>query len=350
MRANNQLITKVQNRNTVLKQIVRSGATSRVALSRYTGLTKMTITNIVNELLTDNLICEKDVFANSDVGRNPTLLAPKQDNHIIGLYISRDFVECFAGDISGKIHNNIKKQLSTGTVNMLVGKITDAIDEIIKLYPSSLGIGISCIGPVNSKDGIILNPSNFFGIKNLEIKKILEEKYNLPVFVDDDMKTSALAEKYWGDFSEKVSDYAYVGAARGIGAGIVTDGKLNDCICEIAHISIDVNGKKCFCGNRGCLERYTTIPHNFDGSSSDEICKFLSYGIITIMNMFNPQVIFLGHRIPLLGEDAPEKIKNYVKDKYLSRPYNDVEIRFSKFGSESMKYGAIANFIENYEF
>ena len=54
MRANNQLITKVQNRNTVLKQIVRSGATSRVALSRYTGLTKMTITNIVNELLTDN--------------------------------------------------------------------------------------------------------------------------------------------------------------------------------------------------------------------------------------------------------------------------------------------------------
>lgn len=350
MRANNQLITKVHNRNTVLKQIVRSGATSRVALSRYTGLTKMTIKNIVNELLTDNLICEKDVFANSDVGRNPTLLAPKQDNHIIGLYISRDFVECFVGDISGKIHNNIKKQLSTGTVDMLRGKITDAIDEIIKIYPDAIGIGISSIGPVNSKDGIILNPSNFFGIKDFEIKKILEEKYNLPVFADDDMNTSALAEKYWGDFSEDISDYAYVGAARGIGAGIVSGGKLNDCICEIAHISIDVNGKKCFCGNRGCLERYTTIPHNFDGSSSDEICKFLSYGIITIMNMFNPQVIFLGHRIPLLGEDAPEKIKNYVKDKYLSRPYNDVEIRFSKFGSESMKYGAIANFIENYEF
>ena len=350
MRANNQLITKVQNRNTVLKQIVRSGTTSRIALSNYTGLTKMTITNIVNELLSDNLICENMSYSNSDVGRNPIILSPKAGNHIIGLYISRDFIEVFVGDISGRIYDNVKRKLTTGTVSTLLNKIYSTIDEVMGKYKKVLDIGVSSIGPVDSKEGIILKPANFFGIQNLEIKKLLEDKYNLPVFVDDDMNTSALAEKYWGEFSGDISDYIYVGAARGMGAGVVTGGKLNNCICEIAHVSIDVNGKKCFCGNRGCLEMYTTIPHNFDGSTSDEICRYISYGIITLMNIFNPQTIFLGHRIPLLGEDAPHKIKSFIADKYMARTYNDVDIRFSKFGQESMKYGAIANFIENYEF
>ena len=351
MRADNQAKNKVKNKNLILKQIIMSREISRVDLARYTGLTKMTITNLVNELVQEDLVCEKDEMVNRMVGRNPIMLTAKSGKRIIGIYLSRDYVEVFSGDICGNIFDIIRTDLSSDeTEKTLSDKIASAADAIIAKCADIYGIGVSTIGPVDSQSGMILNPPNFFGIKNYHIGEFLKKRYNLPVYVDNDMNTAAVAEKYWGNASEN-SDFIYLGASNGIGAGIVMNGKLwKRAVGEIGHVSIDINGKQCRCGNRGCLEMYASIAKDYDGKDAETICRYLAEGCVTLMNLFNPEAIYLGHRIPLLGDEAPELIKKYISNKYIMRFNNDVEVKFSKFGRKAPAYGALAIFIERNSF
>ena len=349
MQASNHTHTKINNKNFILKEIIINKCITRIDLAKFTGLTKMTVTNIVNELKSDGLILESDEFDNQNVGRNPIMLCINPAKTVIGVYLNRDYAEIFAGDMSGNIYDDTRTYLRDETTDSINKKISSCIDKLLKKYKNVLGIGISAIGPLDSENGIILDPPNFVGIKNYCIKEFLQNEYDLPVYVENDMNTSAIAEKYWG-FAGDIPDYIYLGATNGIGAGIVMGGHLSRTIGEIGHVSIDINGAKCRCGNNGCLEMYASIPHNIDPESHEEKCRYLAHGVITLINLFDPGTIFLGHRIPLLGEDAPDKIKRYIKNRYISKSSNDVEIKFSKFGRRSPKYGAVAIFVERHIF
>lgn len=350
MRANNQAQNKVTNKNLILKKIITSGGISRVELARFAGLTKMTVTNIVNELLAEGYITEKSGGNIHSVGRTPITLTASKKKYIIGIYLNRDYVEVFVGDICGKIFEIERTGFSSETQDSITSKIISSADRFFEKYPEIYGFGISAIGPVDSKKGIILNPPNFFNIKNFDIASRLKDRYHLPVYMDNDMNTSAVAEKYWG-YAKDESDYIYMGASNGIGAGIILDGRLSGRILgEIGHVSIDVNGPLCHCGNRGCLELYSSIPNGFSGEGAEEICKYLAYGATTLINLFNPQAIYFGHRIPSLGEDAAEKIGRYMEDSYLTRTLSKPKLSLSKFGKKSSIYGAIAIFIERHKF
>ena len=229
-------------------------------------------------------------------------------------------------------------------------QIFSSVDALMEKYGEAIGIGISSIGPVDVKTGTILNPPNFFGITDFAIKKCLADRYGIPVYVDNDMNTSAIAEKYWGN-ADGISNYVYLGASKGIGAGVITEGKIREnIIAEIGHVSVNLDGEKCHCGNRGCLEMYCSIEKDYNPGDADEKCRYLAMGAVSLMNMFNPEAIFLGHRIPKLGEDAPDKIKKIMEGKYITYNTNDVKVSFSKFGKDAPVYGAIAVFVEHYKF
>lgn len=351
MRADNQAKNKVKNKNLILKQIIMSGEISRIALSKYTGLTKMTVTNLVNELCSEGFICEKNEKINNRVGRNPVMLTAKGGKNIIGIYLCRDYSEVFLGDICGNIYDIIRTPLlKHETKESINKKISESVDILRDRYGSIYGIGVSAIGPVDSISQTILNPPNFFGITNYDIGNFLCEKYAAPVYVDNDMNASAVAEKYWGN-ARQSTDFIYLGASNGIGAGIVIDGKLcQKASGEIGHVSVNINGKKCRCGNRGCLEMYASLGENYDGKNSKEICRYIAAGCVTLINLFNPEAIYLGHRIHLLGENAPQVIKNYISDMYITRLNNDIKIEFSKFAQKAPVYGALAIFIERHLF
>lgn len=350
MRADNQAKNKIKNRNLILKKIIACGSISRKELSDFTGLTKMTVTNIVTELCQDGLVCEESILHRASVGRNPASLTPSGEVNIIGIYLSRDYVNVFMGNLCGKITEECRTFFYDETKESITEKIFSSVDALMEKYGEAIGIGISSIGPVDVKTGTILNPPNFFGITDFAIKKCLADRYGIPVYVDNDMNTSAIAEKYWGN-AGGISNYVYLGASKGIGAGVVTDGKIRENIIgEIGHVSVDLNGKKCHCGNSGCLEMYCSIEKDYNREDADEKCHYLAMGGVTLMNMFNPEAIFLGHRIPMLGDDAPEKIKKIMGGRYITHKTNDVKVCFSKFGRNAPVYGAIAVFIEHYEF
>ena len=350
MRAVNQALTKINNKNLILKQIIMKPV-SRIELSGMTGLTKLTVSNIVNELIGDGYITEGEQEIHSVPGRRPIVLKPDTTKHyILGIYLCRDSVSAFSANLCGEIIHMESIPFDDETAESVGQKIIRAADKIIKLEKNIIGIGVSSIGPVGIKDGVLREPPHFFGIEYIDIRGLLENAFALPVFTDNDMNTSALAEKYWGKGAD-LDNFIYLGAAKGIGAGIILKGRLCEGdFGEIGHVSVDINGKQCPCGNKGCLEMYASISSNANKNNKQDICRYLAEGCITLINLFNPDKIFLGHRIPHLGCDAADIIAKNIGNRYIGSKYKHVGIEFSQFYDKAPLYGAAAIFIDKYKF
>jgi predicted NBD/HSP70 family sugar kinase len=231
-------------------------------------------------------------------------------------------------------------------------KITAMIDSFFNKYINIIGIGIACIGPLNINDSIILNPPNFYEVKNFEIVAKLKQKFDVPIFLDNDMNASALAEKYFGK-AKLLDDFAYVGVTNSIGAEVFTNGMLNYGDCgysgEIGHITVDINGEKCSCGNFGCLELYASfsaknksLPKSERLKKLEEKCKYLVVGLTTLINLFDPKVIYIGHDISVFGKEAEEILNNQLAGRYISSGYKNIRVEQSKFGEDAPLYGSIA--------
>ena len=130
-----------------------------------------------------------------------------------------------------------------------------------------LGIGVGVPGPVDTENGVILTPPNIPMLSYLPLKEILESKCGYSVYVQKDTNVIAFGEYWYGSGSIHDSirshgndcyDLAYVDVDMGIGSGLIIDGKLNiganSIAGEFGHITIDINGPLCNCGNKGCLE------------------------------------------------------------------------------------------------
>lgn len=168
---------------------------------------------------------------------------------------------------------------------------------------------------------MILNPTRFYGIRNVPILELVRASYPYPVFLIM-IIMSALAEKLYG-LAKKTEDFIFVGASDGIGSGIVSGGHLYHTSCgiasEIGHITIDRNGPVCSCGNRGCLEVYastfavlgrlrkaTGLDLDFqqfcalEGNAAadqvfSEVMEEMAIVLTGVVNLLEPQMIILGH-------------------------------------------------------
>lgn len=343
MKAQNQLVAKLNNKNIITELLIRKAPISRIELSKITGLSKMTVTNIINEL-TDEGIIKTLGAEESALGRKPIALTIKpHSKNFLGVYISRNHIHAVSGDISG-ILNEHKRIRTPKNPDEIMKSIYSMLDELIKSTDNIFGIGVSSIGPIDYKNGVILNPPNFNGIKNVRIKELLEKRYNLPVFLDKDTNASALAEWLFGK-AKNVSDYVYIGVTKGIGAAIISEDTLyrgaNGFGGEIGHITVDLNGRRCSCGNIGCLEMYASIDDD-ENTDIKEKCKYLAAGVIALINLFDPAVIYLGHDIAKYEDTAAVLLQNEINSKYLTSDIKKIKVEISAFGEKAPVYGAFA--------
>jgi len=388
--SNNQ-ITRIRNRALVLRLICTDTNVSRVSIARQTGLSKMSITNIVSELIRDGFVIEQAEASSaekkSSTGRKPVVLIPNRETHaVIGIYISRDFAVSILSNLKCEILSEAKCGFSFGESNTtFLDKIFALTGQILNSREASgktiLGIGVSCIGPLDRKTGVILQPTNFYYLNTIPIKQKLEEKFGYPVYVDNDMNASALAEKLYGK-GRNISNFVYIGVTNGIGSGIITNDELYagemGFSGEIGHTTINHEGPKCACGNTGCLELYASIPEIVKQAKNsvelgmisalkepdaiewkdivrcamekdalalnliDRLCMYISIGLITIVNLFDPSVIFLGHDIATAGSLIAEKLESYVKERTISSKYKNVSIEISSFADKSPVIGSAA--------
>ena len=366
----NHLTLRNRNRGLVLSLIATSGELSRPDLVRLTGLTKMTITNIVSELMEQNLVEERRSEA-ATVGRSAALLdiaagAPKA----VGLYLSRESLSVILTDLRLRVLFYRSVPLAEETPESLGDKLCALAGEAVGQTDGPLlGIGISSIGPLDRDGRRLLSPPNFFDIGNFPLAERLEEQYALPVLVQNDMDAAALAEKLYGR-GRWLDNFLYLGIANGIGAGIVIDGRLytgsRGFSGEIGHLSIDLNGPLCSCGNRGCLETYVNMPvirqrlaaaakrdrvepADLEALYTDPACAAvfddvadkLAVALTGAVNLLDPRCILIGHDGTWLPDGCLTRLETAVNRHILAGATRAVTVRRSAFGSRAPLLGSV---------
>jgi predicted NBD/HSP70 family sugar kinase len=391
--AKNQQDIKKINRSLVLKLICTEQGLSRIDISRLTGLTKMSVTNIVKQLIDEGYIKEGCFSEKQEgAGRKPIVLLPCEDSvFVVGVYISRDFVKVSLVTLSAKIIKTETSYLAENeNSHSLLQKILSNVCKIINIVSVEhgsvehcskekiAGIGVACIGPIDMYRGLILSPPDFYGIQNLYVKEFLENNTGLNVVVSTDTKASAIAENLYGK-GKNLKNFIYVGVTHGIGSGIIVDGNLYmgemGLSGEIGHATINFNGNVCSCGNKGCLETYASIPNiiktakskisenkntilkkidNFgfndiiDNMHTDTFCKslinnmaiYLGTALVGTINTLDLSTVIIGHEGAYGGEYFAHLIENYINNRILFKNSKCVKVEISKFKDECPVIGS----------
>ena len=172
---NNDLL-RLKNRGQVFRELVTNDGAYRMELVKTCGLTKMAITNIVNEFLEKDIVVETVKNEEKKLGRKSTLLRLSPGaKKIIGLMIDRNFVSAVLCDCRLNVIRANTARFNGCDREILLEKAFMLIEEMLE-GSEVLGIGVGSIGPVNSEKGIILNPPNFFGIREVPIVQIVQER------------------------------------------------------------------------------------------------------------------------------------------------------------------------------
>lgn len=363
---------KGTNRTLILKHICTSKGISRIELAKLTGLTKMTLTNITNELIGAGFICETDEpeceTVSNSVGRRPISLTIAPDSPVAaGVWVSRDFCGGVLTDLKANILAQKKIPLSEEDDNAsLLEKIVSCARHLcLQTERRILGIGICSLGPLNLAQGIILKPTNFHGIANVPVCETVSAELGIPAFLEKDMNASALAERYFGK-GRAISNFIYLGITNGIGAGIISSGELfhggSGFSGEFGHTSIDYGGIRCHCGNNGCIECYASIPGILGRSprpaaelgdlialaqSSDcareylaDICAKLATALVNIANLLDPSAIIIGHEGYYFSDAMLRTIESALNQRILASGYKKIRVIRSAFGDSSPLVGA----------
>ena len=157
--------------------------------------------------------------------------------------------------------------------NKISGMIREVLKECKVDLSSVLGIGIGSIGPLDVKSGVIVNPCNIPGVKNVPVRRVLEETFNKKVVMVNDCVAAVWGEKHYGS-GRDYDNLVYITFSTGIGAGVIVDGNLllgkDGNAHEVGHIVVDYKyGLKCGCGGIGHWEAYAS------GANIPKLVKYL---------------------------------------------------------------------------
>ena len=260
---NNQVQLKNFNRRTVLGYIRRNGTATKAGLASVTGLTFMAIKKILAELQELNLIRDGQMESGGMGRKAVSYVINENYRYTIRIHINKFITGIALLNLRGQIlaieRYSMDKEFENQNdfVTMLAEAVNRVIEKSGVKRDDILGIGVGAPGPLDCESGVILTPPNMPMLDYLPLKETLEGRTGFPVFLNKDTNVIAFAE-YWYRNNRDCSNLAYVEVDMGIGSGIIIDGKLNvgaNCIAgEFGHITIDLNGPLCNCGNRGCLE------------------------------------------------------------------------------------------------
>ncbi|MDL4840296.1 ROK family transcriptional regulator [Aquibacillus rhizosphaerae] len=379
----NQHVVKKENKTLVLEIIKNQAPISRADVAQVTGLNKGTVSSLVSELIKEQLIQESGPGESSG-GRRPVMLL---FNHLAGYSIGIDLgVNYLLGvltDLDGNIVHERKVQYKDSSYQEIMQQLFESIDDLIASTPSShygvIGIGIGVPGIVSNEGEILLAPN--LNWKRIKLKKMVEDHYELPVIIENEANAGAYGEKMFG-VGQDCQDIVYVSAGVGIGIGLILNGSLYKGSAgfsgELGHMTIEVNGLECSCGNKGCWELYASeqalirkaeqsVTLNSKGydltldrlnqlaesdkeatSLFEEIGDYLGVGITTIVNTFNPEQIIIGNRLASTEKWVKPALINRITNYALKQHQNNLKINFSKLNIHSTAMGVIAFTIEKF--
>lgn len=251
------------NRQIVLNYVRDCAPISRAAIAKETTLNRSTVSTIIDVLHADGLI-EEIGTGHSSGGRKPTLLKLKTGKAIaLGVDVTPTKTTVAVADMGGKILEREDFPTVTEAVEM-TALIVEKVSKLVKLFKKEkLEIGISVPGIADYRTGKVLYIP-YFQWHNWEISRILAEKTNLKVTIENDANATALAELWFGGSKiREIKNFMTVLVGEGIGTGIIFDGQIyrgeKGAAGEFGHMIVGVDAPvECSCGSRDCWEAHAS--------------------------------------------------------------------------------------------
>lgn len=262
-------ILRKKNRQKILNCIRLYHPISRTEIVKKVKLSKATVTRIVEELISQEIV-EEIGIGDSSSGRKPVYLKIKSNAYVcVGVNISPKKVRVSIVDLEQNILErkafDMKDQTQSDEFSEFTNQLGNTVDELLILQKVSsqrvLGIGIGV--PLLFYEGSSKEEKkNVFSLKEQQkLKQYLQERFNLPVFIDKNPNTRLLGE-YWYGFAKECKNFMYIACGEGIGLGILLEGQVirgnNKIAGELGHLKVYPNGELCNCGQEGCLEAYSS--------------------------------------------------------------------------------------------
>jgi glucokinase len=280
---------------------------------------------------------------------------------------------------------------SKDVLDRLVTLAERAIAETRRTLPVAeiVGVGVGAPGPLDTKSGIVLLTPNL-GWVDLPLRRIIEDRLGLPAVLDNDANCAVLGE-WWVGAARGARHAIGLTIGTGIGGGIILDGRLyhgaSDVAGEIGHTTIDTDGRRCKCGNYGCLEAYASgpniavrasealeagaesmLPARVGGDLSritaqtvyeaaaagDELAlevvndtaRFLAVGVANLLNVFNPEVVVVCGGVTLAGDHLFVPLRREVARRAFKPAVTACRIVPGELVGTAGVYGAAKVFID----
>jgi glucokinase len=270
----------------------------------------------------------------------------------------------------------------------VIKRILSMIDHLLglrNLNPSQLdSIGIAAAGAIDAEKGLVTLSPNLPGWCDIPLRDLVREKYGVNTFLLNDTTAAVLGEHHFGA-GKGVNNLVMLTVGTGIGGGIIINGELysgpSGSAGEIGHMTIDINGPKCSCGNIGCLERLVSgkavaeeairrlsqgaksslteiagdkirsitaekvslAAQNGDSLAREVISKaatYLGIGLVNLVNIFNPEMIIIGGGLAKMGDLLLEPARRAVGERAFQLSARLVQIVPAQLGDDAAVLGA----------
>jgi glucokinase len=227
-----------------------------------------------------------------------------------------------------------------------IAQVWGAIEE--SLSKEITAIGICAPGPLNPKTGVILNPPNLPGWRNIPLQEMAEARFGMPVRVENDCNAAGLAEARFGA-AKGCNNVFYAAIGTGIGSGIVIDGKIyhgkHGAAAEGGHVSIDYESETvCRCGSPGCIEALASghVLERLGAYDLDKLATQIGAWLGSVVSLLDPDIVVIGGGVAKIGEPLFERLRTVVPGRTVNPYAQDLPIVPAHFGAEAGIVGAAA--------
>lgn len=376
-----QSLLREINRMALVRVVQRLPGLSRAELAKETGLTKSTVSLLVQDLIDEGWLLETDAQVTGAIGRRPTpLFLDGARLAMVGADVGIDMLRVVTVSLTGEVVESLAEPITENDPSAVLRRVASMISHHVKRAAEVgrrlLGIGVGIPGAVLEFQGLVkLSPN--FPWRDVPVKIDLARELeahgvtNLPIHVQNDYDVAALGEYEFG-VDPMPDPMIYLGIGVGVGAGIIVRDRLfigaEGFAGEVGHSILQLEGPVCSCGRHGCAEAFIglrAISTQITGHSADLLPistlrdllarndaatilavrragHYLGVLIQNLWTSFNPGRLVLGGPSCDLGDpllDAARVcLERYAKDCGLPLP----EICLSKFGDLSVAVGGAA--------
>jgi predicted NBD/HSP70 family sugar kinase len=391
-------IQRQVNRAKILRTLKMLQPVARVDLARETGLSRATVSSIVDELVMESLVEEMGATA-SRGGRRPILLRVipgREGRCAIGFELSRNNLTGILVDLHGRVIASHRDLLPAGYLEP--ASLVDLIQEqVLRLTGPEdpairglVGVGLGVPGLVDPVTGCV-QVAVQFGWQNTPLKDMLEKRLKVPVKVMNSVKAAALGEVIYNHHSPEPSPNPrlYLSLGQGIGSALIIEGKLlsgaSNTAGEFGHITVAPGGPLCTCGNSGCLEavaglpalvsrylelarmeepsRLTMAPGEFPyltsarfleavaagdslaGRVVAEAAEQIAIALAGVINFTNPELVILGGPLSQVGSALLDPLTQALRRRALPLPLSQVRLVTASLGANAVGIGLGATLI-----